>query len=166
MIHWNPFLGVFIKRQESGQKQRTVVDAVVEAIGVIETSHYRLGGLMAWAGISIGRRADLHIIRNGNLMAKRYANDILRPQVVLYDTAIGDCFLLMVDNARNPTAHLVEHCLKAETRSLSSLTVREMEIVLLEEWNSISQSLTGNLIAPMLNRYEAVLAVQGDHTPY
>ncbi|GFU14384.1 hypothetical protein TNCV_3097881 [Trichonephila clavipes] len=29
--------------------------------------HYRRGGLMVWAGISIGRRPDTHIIRNENL---------------------------------------------------------------------------------------------------
>ncbi|GFV07877.1 hypothetical protein TNCV_306251 [Trichonephila clavipes] len=45
-------------------------------------------------------------------------------------------------------------------------TVRDLEIALLEEWNSIAQSLIDNLIASMANRCAAVLAVRGDHTPY
>ncbi|GFU63104.1 hypothetical protein TNCV_4162761 [Trichonephila clavipes] len=40
-----------------------------------------------------------------------------------------------------------------------------LEIALLEEWNSIPQSLIDNLIASMENRCAAVLAVRGDHTP-
>ncbi|GFU52722.1 transposable element Tcb2 transposase [Trichonephila clavipes] len=42
-------------------------------------------------------------------------------------------------------------------------TVRDLEIALLEEWNSIPQSLIDNLIASMENRCAAVLAVRGDH---
>ncbi|GFT23722.1 hypothetical protein TNCV_3511841 [Trichonephila clavipes] len=34
-------------------------------------------------------------------------------------------------------------------------TVRDLEIALLEEWNSIPQSLIDNLIASMANRYYA-----------
>ncbi|GFS58870.1 transposable element Tcb2 transposase [Trichonephila clavipes] len=45
-------------------------------------------------------------------------------------------------------------------------TVRDLEIALLEEWNSIPQSLIDNPIVSMENRCEAVLAVRGDHTPY
>ncbi|GFW81588.1 hypothetical protein TNCV_2882651 [Trichonephila clavipes] len=45
-------------------------------------------------------------------------------------------------------------------------TVRDLEIALLEEWNSIPQSLIDNLIASMANRCAAVLTVRGDHTPY
>ncbi|GFX84974.1 transposable element Tcb2 transposase [Trichonephila clavipes] len=45
-------------------------------------------------------------------------------------------------------------------------TVRDLEIALLEEWNSIPQSLIDNLIVSMANRCAAVLAVRGDHTPY
>ncbi|GFS50119.1 hypothetical protein TNCV_2561 [Trichonephila clavipes] len=41
-----------------------------------------------------------------------------------------------------------------------------LEIALLEEWNSIPQSLNDNFIASMANRCAAVLAVRGDHTPY
>ncbi|GFV59803.1 transposable element Tc1 transposase [Trichonephila clavipes] len=45
-------------------------------------------------------------------------------------------------------------------------TVRDLKIALLEEWNSIPQSLIDNLIASMASRCAAVLAVRRDHTPY
>ncbi|GFV47778.1 hypothetical protein TNCV_3383081 [Trichonephila clavipes] len=37
-------------------------------------------------------------------------------------------------------------------RPMSPATVRDLEIALLEEWNSIPQSLIDNLIASMANR--------------
>lgn len=138
-------------------------------IFVRERSHYRRGGLMVWAGISIGGRTDLHIIRNGNLTAQRYADEILRPHVVPYAAAIGDSFLLMHDNARPHTARLVENFLEAETiqrmewpacspdlnpiehvwdtlgrrvaaRPRPPFTVQDLEIALLQEWSTFPQS--------------------------
>ncbi|GFW66887.1 transposable element Tcb2 transposase [Trichonephila clavipes] len=101
----------------------------------------------------------------------------------------------MDDNARPHRARLVENMLEAETiqrmewpafspdlnpiehvwdmlgrriaaRPRPPATVRDLEIALLEEWNSIPQILIYNLIASMRNRCAAVLAVRGDHTPY
>ncbi|GFV46598.1 hypothetical protein TNCV_4081 [Trichonephila clavipes] len=40
-------------------------------IFVHESSHYRQGGLMVWAGISTGGYIDLLIIRKGNLTAQK-----------------------------------------------------------------------------------------------
>ncbi|GFT54976.1 hypothetical protein TNCV_2324971 [Trichonephila clavipes] len=60
-------------------------------------------------------RTNLHIIRNNNLTAQRYANEILSPQVLPNIASIGDSFLLMQDNASNHTACLEENFLKAET---------------------------------------------------
>ncbi|GFU24047.1 uncharacterized protein TNCV_4177411 [Trichonephila clavipes] len=99
------------------------------------------------------------------------------------------------DNARPHTARLVENMLEAEiiqrmewpafspdlnpikhvwdmlgrriaARPRPPATVRDLEIALLEEWNSIPQILIDNLIASMANRCAAVLAVRGDHMPY
>ncbi|GFT82289.1 transposable element Tcb2 transposase [Trichonephila clavipes] len=104
-------------------------------------------------------------------------------------------FVFQDDNARPHRARLVENMLEAETiqrmewsvcssdlnpiehvwdmlgTRISALprppaTVRDLEIALLEEWNSIPQSLIDNLIASMAYRCAAVLAVRGDHTPY
>ncbi|GFV29918.1 transposable element Tcb2 transposase [Trichonephila clavipes] len=100
-----------------------------------------------------------------------------------------------MDNARPHRSRLVENMLEAETiqrmefpacspdlnpiehvwdmlgrriaaRPRPPATVRDLEIALLEEWNSIPQSLIDNLIASMANRCAAILAVRGDHTPY
>ncbi|GFS97652.1 transposable element Tcb2 transposase [Trichonephila clavipes] len=60
---------------------------------VRERSQYRRAGWMVWGGIIIGGRTDLHIIRNGTLTGRRYADEILRPHV------IGDSFVFQDDNA-------------------------------------------------------------------
>ncbi|GFU16594.1 transposable element Tcb2 transposase [Trichonephila clavipes] len=98
----------------------------------------------------------------------------------------------MDDNARPHTARLLENMLEAETiqrmewpacssdlnpiehvRDMLRRCIAErtrlpwrLEIALLEEWNSIPQSLIDNLIASMTNRCAVVLAVRGDHTPH
>ncbi|GFW10566.1 transposable element Tcb2 transposase [Trichonephila clavipes] len=162
---------------------------------VRERSQYRRAGWMVWGGISIGGRTDLHIIRNGTLTGRRYADEMLRPHVIPYAGAIGDSFVFQDDNARPHRARLVENILETETiqrmewpvyspdlnpiehvwdmlglriaaRPRPPATVRDLEIALLEEWNSIPQSLIDNHIATMANKCAAVLAVRGDHTPY
>ncbi|GFU90452.1 transposable element Tcb2 transposase [Trichonephila clavipes] len=148
---------------------------------VRERSQYRRAGWMVWGGISIGGRTDLHIIRNDTLTGRRYADEILRPYVIPYARAIKDSFVFQDDNARPHRARLVENMLEAETiqrmewpafspdlnpiehvwdmlgrriaaRPRPPATVRDLEIALLEEWNSIPQSLIDNLIASMANR--------------
>ncbi|GFT89038.1 transposable element Tcb2 transposase [Trichonephila clavipes] len=81
---------------------------------VRERSQYRRAGWMVWGGISIGGRTDLHIIRKGTLTGRRYADEILRPYVILYAVAIGDSFVFQDDNARPHRARLVENMLEAE----------------------------------------------------
>ncbi|GFX34192.1 transposable element Tcb2 transposase [Trichonephila clavipes] len=70
---------------------------------------------MVWGGISIGGRTDLHIIWNGTLTGRRYADEILRPHVIPYTGAIGDSIVFQDDNARPHRARLVENMLEAET---------------------------------------------------
>ncbi|GFX55762.1 transposable element Tcb2 transposase [Trichonephila clavipes] len=82
---------------------------------VRERSQYRRAGWMVWDGISIGGRTDLHIIRNGTLTGRKYADEILRPHVIPYAGAIGDSFVFQDDNARRHRALLVENMLEAET---------------------------------------------------
>ncbi|GFV71384.1 transposable element Tcb2 transposase [Trichonephila clavipes] len=100
----------------------------------------------------------------------------------------------MDDNGRPHRARLVENMLEAETiqsikwpacfsdlnqssmfgtysddallRDQGRLLRPRLEIALLEEWNSIPQSLIDNLIASMKNRCAVVSAVRGDHMPY
>ncbi|GFW96134.1 transposable element Tcb2 transposase [Trichonephila clavipes] len=80
---------------------------------VRERSQYRRAGWMVWGGISIGGRTDLHIIRNGTLTGRRYADEILRPHVIPYAGAIGNSFVFQDDNARPHRARLVENMLEA-----------------------------------------------------
>ncbi|GFW63963.1 transposable element Tcb2 transposase [Trichonephila clavipes] len=82
---------------------------------VRERSQYRRAGWMVWGGISIGGRTDLHIIRNGTLTGRRYADEILRPHVIPYAGAIRDSFVFQDDNGRPHIARLVENMLEAET---------------------------------------------------
>ncbi|GFU05057.1 transposable element Tcb2 transposase [Trichonephila clavipes] len=72
-------------------------------------------GWVVWGGISIGGRTDLHIIRNGTLTGRRYADEIRRPHVIPYAGAIGDSFVFQDDNARPHRARLIENMLEAET---------------------------------------------------
>ncbi|GFX61658.1 transposable element Tcb2 transposase [Trichonephila clavipes] len=80
-----------------------------------ERSQYRRAGWMVWGGISTGGPTDLHIIRNGTLTGRRYADEILRPHVIPYAGAIGDSFVFQDDNARPHRARLVENMLEAKT---------------------------------------------------
>ena len=70
--------------------------------------------LVGWYGVA-SACTDLHIIRNGTLTARRYADEILRPHVIPYAGAIGDSFVFQDDNARPHRARLVENMLEAET---------------------------------------------------
>ncbi|GFS53545.1 transposable element Tcb2 transposase [Trichonephila clavipes] len=82
---------------------------------VRERSQYRRAGWMVWGGIIIGGRTDLHIIRNGTLTGRMYADEILRLHVIPYAGAIGDSFVFQDDNARPHRARLVENMLEAGT---------------------------------------------------
>lgn len=56
----------------------------------------------------------LHIIQNGNLTTRTYADGILRLRVLPYSSAIGYSFILMHDNARHHTARFADNMLLAE----------------------------------------------------
>ncbi|GFV98498.1 transposable element Tcb2 transposase [Trichonephila clavipes] len=72
------------------------------------------GGVVVYCGISIDRRTDRYIIRDGPLTAHRYRDEILRPIVVPYAATIGDDFILMDDNCMPPRANLAEDFLFEE----------------------------------------------------
>ncbi|GFT54906.1 hypothetical protein TNCV_4888591 [Trichonephila clavipes] len=58
-----------------------------------ERLHYRRGGLMIWAGISICGHTGQHIIRKGTPITQRYADEILKPHVISYVAVIGSANL-------------------------------------------------------------------------
>lgn len=68
------------------------------------------GSVMVWAGISRYSRTRLHIVR-GNLNARRYIDQILRPYVLPVRQRLRR-FFLMHDNARPHTAIVTRHFLE------------------------------------------------------
>ncbi|GFX75026.1 transposable element Tcb2 transposase [Trichonephila clavipes] len=66
----------------------------------VERHSYRGGGILVWAGISLGGQTDLHVFHGGTVTGLRYRDETLDPYVRPYAAAIGNDFILMDDNAR------------------------------------------------------------------
>ncbi|GFW71248.1 transposable element Tcb2 transposase [Trichonephila clavipes] len=73
---------------------------------------YGGGGIMVWAGISLGGHTDPDVFQGGTLTGVRYQDEILDPYVRPYAGAIGNDFILMDDNARPHRAVIVEEYLE------------------------------------------------------
>ncbi|GFU86593.1 transposable element Tcb2 transposase, partial [Trichonephila clavipes] len=73
----------------------------------VERHSYRGGGILVWAGISLGGHTDLHVFHGGTVTGLRYRDEILDPYVRPYAAAIGNHFILMDDNARPHRARLL-----------------------------------------------------------
>ncbi|GFT56807.1 transposable element Tcb2 transposase [Trichonephila clavipes] len=78
----------------------------------VERHIYRGGGILVWAGISLGGHTDLHVFHGGTVTGLRYRDDTLDPYVRPYAAAIGNDFILMDDNARPHRAWIVEEYLE------------------------------------------------------
>ncbi|GFV31931.1 transposable element Tcb2 transposase [Trichonephila clavipes] len=78
----------------------------------IYNGDYRGGGILVWAGISLGGHTDLHVFHGGTVTGLRYRDEILDPYVRPYAAAIGNDFILMDDNARPHRARIVEEYLE------------------------------------------------------
>ncbi|GBN18741.1 hypothetical protein AVEN_120005-1 [Araneus ventricosus] len=78
----------------------------------LEKHSYRGGGIMVWAGISLGGYTDLHVFHGGILTGVRYRDEILDPYVRPYASAIDNDFILMDDNARPHQAVVVKDYLE------------------------------------------------------
>ncbi|GFX99934.1 transposable element Tcb2 transposase [Trichonephila clavipes] len=74
----------------------------------VERHSYRGGGILVWAGISLGGHTDLHVFHGGTVTGLGYRDEILDPYVGPYAPAIGNDFILMDDNARPHRARIVE----------------------------------------------------------
>ena len=46
-------------------------------LNVAEHDHYGKGSVMVWEAISVNRKHDLYVIKNGTLMTLRFCNEIL-----------------------------------------------------------------------------------------
>ncbi|GFV13448.1 transposable element Tcb2 transposase [Trichonephila clavipes] len=162
---------------------------------IIERDRYGGRGVLVWGGIMLGSRTDLHIFDAGSVNGTRYCNEILLPYVRLFRGAMGLQFLFMDDNApchrtvaseqllesediermdwpaRSPDLNPIEHVWdflgrRLAARTLPPVTIRELQLVLQDEWAAMPQQLIDTLILSMRRHCETCLAVRGDHIPY
>ncbi|GFX65670.1 USP6 N-terminal-like protein [Trichonephila clavipes] len=147
----------------------------------VERHSYRGGGILVWAGISLGGHTDLHVLHGGTVTGLRYRDEILDPYVRPYAAAIGNDFILMDDNARPHRARIVEEYLEdhglermewparspdlnpiehlwdylgREVAALNSppRSLHELKQGLLCVWSSLPIPVSDNLINSMGNR--------------
>lgn len=57
---------------------------------------YKGGGIVVWAGISLGGHTILHVLHGRTLIGMRYWDEILDPYVCPYVSAIGKDFILII----------------------------------------------------------------------
>ncbi|GFX06141.1 transposable element Tcb2 transposase [Trichonephila clavipes] len=128
--------------------------------------------VLLWGGIMLGSRTDLHIFDAGSDNGTRYCNEILLPYVRLFRGAMGSENIERKDwAARSPDLNPIEHVWdflgrRLAARTLPPVTIRELRLVLQDEWAAMPQQLIDTLILSMGRRCETCLAVRGDHIPY
>ncbi|GFX16126.1 transposable element Tc3 transposase [Trichonephila clavipes] len=161
----------------------------------VERHSYRGGGILVWAGISLGGHTDLHVFHGGTVTGFRYRDEILDPYVRPYAAAIGNDFILMDDNARPHRARIVEEYLEdhglermkwpARSPDLNPIehlwdylgrevaalnppprSLHELKQGLLCVWSSLPIPVSDNLINSMGNRCRQCIQVRGGHIPY
>ncbi|GFY28929.1 transposable element Tcb2 transposase [Trichonephila clavipes] len=161
----------------------------------VERHSYRGGGILVWAGISLGGHTDLHVFHGGTVTGLRYRDEILDPYVRPYAAAIGNDFILMDDNARPHRARIVEEYLEdhglermewpARSPDLNPIehlwdylgrevaalnppprSLHELKQGLLCVWSSLPIPVSDNLINSMGNRCRQYIQVRGGHIPY
>ncbi|GFT55006.1 transposable element Tcb1 transposase [Trichonephila clavipes] len=136
---------------------------------IIERDKYGGRGVLVWGGIMLGSRTDLHIFDAGSVNRTRYCNEILLPYVRPFRGAMGLQFLFMEDNApchRTVAAEQLLESRRLAARTLPPVTIRELRLVLQDEWAAMPQQLIDTLILSMVRRCETCLEVRGDHIPY
>ncbi|GFU78003.1 transposable element Tc3 transposase [Trichonephila clavipes] len=156
---------------------------------------YRGGGILVWAGISLGGHTDLHVFHGGTVTGLRYRDEILDPYVRPYAAAIGNDFILKDDNARphragiveeyledhglermewparSPDLNPIEHLWDYLGREVAALnppprSLHELKQGLLCVWSSLPIPVSDNLINSMGNRCRQCIQVRGGHIPY
>jgi transposase len=162
---------------------------------VHETVPFGGGSIMVWGGITVNTRTDLVVIRNGGLTARRYIDEILKPQVIPRANVIGQNFIFMQDNARPHIAHIVTDYLddqnirkmywpacspdmnpiehvwdqlgkRVRRRPNPPITTEQLAQALVEEWDNFPQDALRRLIRSMPRRCTALVQARGGHTKY
>ncbi|GFT46240.1 transposable element Tcb2 transposase [Trichonephila clavipes] len=161
----------------------------------VERHSYRCGGILVWAGISLGGHTDLHVFHGGTVTGLRYRDEILDPYARPYAAAIGNDFIPMDDNARPHRARIVEEYLEdhglermewsARSPDLNPIehlwdylgrevaalnppprSLHDLKQGLLCVWSSLPIPVSDNLINSMGNRCHQCIQVRGGHIPY
>ncbi|GFU94612.1 transposable element Tcb2 transposase [Trichonephila clavipes] len=161
----------------------------------VERHSYRGGGILVWAGISLGGHTDLHVFHGGTVTGLRYRDEILDPYISPYAAAIGNDFIQMDDNARPHRARIVEEYLEdhglermewpAQSSDLNPIehlwdylgrevaalnppprSLHELKQGLLCVWSSLPIPVSDNLINSIGNRCRQCIQVRGGHIPY
>ena len=161
---------------------------------VVELDRLGGGGVMVWGAINCSFRAHLLII-HGNLTARRYVDEILRPELVPLLRRQRNPMVFQQDNARPHTARLTQDFLRQEGinvlpwpskspdlnpiehlwdelgcrvrgRQNVPQTVRQLEIALQQEWNNIPRRTVRRLCTSMGSRLRACSQSSGGHTRY
>ncbi|GFR80767.1 transposable element Tcb2 transposase [Elysia marginata] len=151
------------------------------------------GSVMVWGGITAAGKTPLVTV-HGNLTARRYIDEILRPHVVPAIHNQGLTF--MQDNALahraritnqflhennipvpdpwppySPDLNPIEHLWdlldrRVRMRQPQPQTLLQLERALHEEWDNIPQQAVQRLIGSMRRRCQVVILSKGHHTRY
>ncbi|GFT67873.1 transposable element Tcb2 transposase [Trichonephila clavipes] len=184
------FLALSARRRRTA----TVPQPIPSIPNTVERHSYRGGGILVWAGISLGGHTDLHVFHEGTVTGLRYRDEILDPYVRPYAAAIGNDFILMDDNARphrariveeyledhglermewparspdlNPIEHLWDYLGRGCCFKFSSRSLHELKQGLLCVWFSLPIPVSDNLINSMGNRCRQCIQDRGGHIPY
>ncbi|GFX78547.1 transposable element Tc3 transposase [Trichonephila clavipes] len=148
---------------------------------------------MVWAVVMMDGHTDLHFFDTGSVTAQRYRDEVFEPYVCLFRGAVGPNFIFMDDNApchqavligdfleteniqliswpaNCPDLNPIEHVWDMFGREIAALShppsfVTELKRALEEAWNRLNPQIIHHLIASMVNRCAASLAVRGDYT--
>lgn len=153
------------------------------------------GGVMVWAGISLGWRTDLHVF-NGRVTGQCYRDEIVYEYVAQSQDFIGpENFMFLDDNARPHRAQIVLEALEQlqinhlplppvspdlnpieqvwdmlqrqlNTHTPHPTTRRQLAELLPILWDEIPQQHIDNCILSMPDRCQAVINARGGATRY
>lgn len=159
----------------------------------VENNPYGGGGVMVWAAINYRFKTQL-VVCQGNLTARRYIDQVLRPVVVPMFRQRQN-LVYQHDNARphvaratrdflqannigvlpwpacSPDCNPIEHVWdylgrRLRRRQPQPPNVQQLTAALHQEWGRIPRYLLRNLCSSMRRRLAAVVASRGGHTRY